>query len=80
MGCPVISSSAGAMSEQVGVAGLLFDPSDSAKLAAHIYTIYDNQELRDQLVKEGKKRAIGFSRDVWSRNLINAVETVQKAL
>lgn len=79
IGCPVISSSAGAMSEQVDLAGLLFDPSDSVTLAAHIYTIYSDQDLREQLVEEGKKRAVGLNRDIWSRKFINAVESAFKS-
>ena len=53
-GCPVISSNAGEMSKQVGNAGLLFDPSDKYEISDCINRLYNNQNLRQNLIVNGQ--------------------------
>lgn len=56
LGCPVISSNVCALPEQVGDAGLLFNPYDIEDMAEKIYRIWTDEELRKELIKKGYER------------------------
>jgi glycosyltransferase involved in cell wall biosynthesis len=57
LGTPVICSNVFSMPEQVGDAGLLFDPFNIEDIAEKIYTILSNASLRTELAAKGFKRA-----------------------
>jgi glycosyltransferase involved in cell wall biosynthesis len=63
-GTPVISSRAGSLPEVVGDAGLFFDPTDVASMAATICQVLDDSRLRDDLACRALDRA---SRFTWDR-------------
>lgn len=52
-GCPVISSSAGALPEVCGGAAVLFDPRDPEALAAQLERVVDDGALRHELTRRG---------------------------
>lgn len=60
-GCPVVSSNVCALPEQIGEAGLLFDPTNTKDMADKIYRIWTDEELRKELVKRGYKRIKDFT-------------------
>jgi glycosyltransferase involved in cell wall biosynthesis len=52
-GCPVISSSAGALPDVCGAAAVLFDPSDAEALTAQLERIVDDGAVRRELTRRG---------------------------
>ncbi len=56
LGCPVVSSNICALPEQIGNAGLLFNPSDIQDMAVKINSIWSNKELRRALIQKGYER------------------------
>jgi glycosyltransferase involved in cell wall biosynthesis len=53
LGCPVVSSNVCALPEQVGDAGIVFDPYNIEDMAKKIHTIWKDETLRMDLVKKG---------------------------
>lgn len=53
---PLLCSSAYAMKEQVGDAGLFFDPNNSYEIALKMIEIKNNKALRNKLTMNSKKR------------------------
>ena len=60
-GCPVVATTAGALPEVVGDAGLLVPPARSGALAAAVARVLDEPGLADQLREAGVVRATRFS-------------------
>ena len=56
LGVPVVSSNVFALPEQVGDAGLLFDPFNIEDMAEKIYNIWTDENLRAELVQKGYNR------------------------
>lgn len=63
-GVPVASSSATALPDQIGDAGLLFDPHDVAAMAHAIETLLGSESTREELRKRGTRRLKDFD---WNR-------------
>jgi len=60
-GCPVISSSASAMKETVGDAGILLEPLDPEKWSGAIEQVLQSGDIKRSLIDKGLKRAKSFS-------------------
>lgn len=56
--CPVIASNVSGAGEQLGEAALLFELNDDQSLVKHILSLRSNHDLRTELKREGKKRAL----------------------
>lgn len=76
-GVPLATSNRGAMPEIAGNAALLFDPADSARLAAILRDLASNASLRTDLIRRGKERAAQFS---WKRTVDQTIAVYQSAL
>ncbi|HXM98295.1 MAG TPA: glycosyltransferase family 1 protein [Candidatus Dormibacteraeota bacterium] len=57
LGCPVAASRVYAMAEQVGDAGLLFDPNSVGELASCIERLWSEDDLCRLLIERGKAKA-----------------------
>jgi glycosyltransferase involved in cell wall biosynthesis len=57
LGCPVLTSNIYGIPEQVGDAGLLFDPENYSDIAENIKLILTNEDLRQELIVKGKEKA-----------------------
>jgi glycosyltransferase involved in cell wall biosynthesis len=57
-GCPIISSTAGALPEVVGEAGIMIPPADIESLANAIATLIENPDKRKILSQSGRKRIL----------------------
>lgn len=55
-GCPVVTTSGGALEEVVGHAGLLVAPDDAGATAAAIEAVLDDPDLRARLAARGPER------------------------
>lgn len=56
LGVPVVSSNVCALPEQVGDAGLLFNPHDVEDIAEKVYKIWTDESLREELINRGYER------------------------
>lgn len=61
---PVVASSAGALPETIGSAGLLLDPFDIGGFADALVAVCNDQNLRQKLINRGEERVKSFS---WGR-------------
>ena len=55
-GCPVVASDVHGTADQVGDAGLLFDPKDPEDLAEKLHTLLIDRQVRENIVKRGAER------------------------
>jgi glycosyltransferase involved in cell wall biosynthesis len=60
-GCPVLSSTSGALPEIYADAAIYFDPKNEAELIEKIREIKENREYRKKMIELGKDRARMFS-------------------
>lgn len=67
LGCPTAVSDKYAMPEQVGDAGLLFDPDSPEEMAACIRKLWTDEELRKNLVRKGYKRIKRWTEESFDR-------------
>ncbi|HAT71231.1 MAG TPA: hypothetical protein DCS63_00245 [Elusimicrobia bacterium] len=74
-GCPVAASNAASIPEVVGEAGLLFDPENTAEMAAAILKAAD-KELRAGLIAAGRQQAGKFSWEKTARDTIGIYSKV----
>jgi glycosyltransferase involved in cell wall biosynthesis len=79
-GTPVIASNIQAISEQVGTAGLLFDPLSSAGIAERMLEVIDNPELARTLSARGRERMAAITPQQYCGQLQELLDGVQSAL
>jgi alpha-1,3-rhamnosyl/mannosyltransferase len=72
LGCPVIASSATALPEVVGDAGLVIGPDDVAGWTAAMLRLLDDETLRSRLVAAGRERVRSLSPGESARRLVAA--------
>jgi glycosyltransferase involved in cell wall biosynthesis len=68
-GCPVISSSGGALPEVAGGAALHFEPGNAAQLVDHLRATAKDGGVRQELIRAGRRRASEFSWEATARAL-----------
>jgi glycosyltransferase involved in cell wall biosynthesis len=76
LGCPVISSYACALPEQVGDSGLLFDPYNIEDIAEKIYNIWTNENLRKELINKGFERVKDLTIENYAKEWEKILEEV----
>ena len=73
-GLPIVTSRTSAIPEIAQDAAAYADPRDPEDIATRIIQVLEDQDLRDQLVSEGKKRVAFFS---WEKVAVLALEFYQ---
>ena len=76
LGRPVAASSTGSLPEVVGALGALFDPSDTASMAAALDRVVEDGELRARCLAEGPTYVERFSWDRAATAIATALEEV----
>lgn len=71
-GVPVASSNVTALPQQVGDAGVLFDPHDVNSIADAVEQLWTDRTLRASLVERGSERVRGVSLTVMARRYVAA--------
>lgn len=78
LGTPVLCSNVFGMPEQLGGAGVLFDPFDVEAMAAAIRRVWESESLREDLVARGRARVADLSLDAFAARWRDVIlETVQ---
>jgi glycosyltransferase involved in cell wall biosynthesis len=73
---PVCASNVVALPEQVGDAGLLFDPNNINDINQKIIQIIIDQELKENIIKNGYLRILNFSHKKYKIELIKVIENI----
>jgi glycosyltransferase involved in cell wall biosynthesis len=77
-GAPVISTTAGALPEIVGDAGILVPPADTRALVEAISGLLDNPDKRVHLAEMGHRRVIGMFN--WKNTAMQTAEVYDEAI
>lgn len=77
-GCPVIASRSASIPEVCGKAALFFDPYNEHELVSAINSVFDRDDLREELVQLGRDNAARYSWESSARSLLRIVEDVCK--
>jgi glycosyltransferase involved in cell wall biosynthesis len=75
-GCPVVTSNTSCMPETAAGAALLCDPNNIREIYHAIHSILNNPKGRNQLIEEGKKRALEFTGEKTSAALVSLYEKI----
>lgn len=78
LGVPVLASSATCLPEQVGDAGMLFNPDDTDGLADALVRIWSDAALRQELIARGRNRVSLFTWERTAAELIATYEAVAR--
>jgi len=74
---PVVTTTAGALPEVVGDAGILVPPENPGALKDAINTLLNNEALREELGKKGRRRAVDmFAWPVAAQNTLAVYKDV----
>ena len=76
-GCPVVCSNVTSIPEVVGHAGLLFDPHSVEEIAERVWAVWDSDEMRLDLRRQGLARARLFD---WAITARKTAEVYRKAI
>jgi glycosyltransferase involved in cell wall biosynthesis len=76
LGTPVCASNVVALPEQIGDAGLLFDPLSVEDIATKICMLLAAPELRRQLVERGHRRIASVTHDDYALRLCEIIEAM----
>lgn len=74
LGCPVVSSNVCALPEQVGNAGLLFNPNIVEDIAEKIFNIWTDATLREELIQKGFDRVKDLNSENYAKNWENVIK------
>lgn len=74
LGCPVAVSNKYAMPEQVGKAGLFFNPDSPEEIAECIRMLWTDEKLREKIIERGYKRALRWTEEDFMKRVLKIVE------
>lgn len=80
IGTPVCSSNVFALAEQVGDAGLLFDPNNARDIADKVLRLLIDDELRQKLVQRGYEKIKAMSFENYSKKLVGIIDAELKII
>lgn len=66
------------MPEQVGNAGLLFNPDSPEEIASCIEKLWMDENLRERLKKLGYKRVKQWNKEKFNKRLLKVVKEVEQ--
>lgn len=76
LGVPIASSNVCALPEQVGDAGLLFDPHNIKDMAEKIYRVWTDRNLRKKLIKKGYERLKDLTLENYAKQWKETIDEV----
>lgn len=78
-GCPVIGSDRGSLSEVVGDAGILVDPTNVQAIAQAMEQMANNTKLRDEYVQKGLAKSKEYSWDKTAEEIFKLISSFSHA-
>lgn len=75
-GTPLCASNVVALPEQIGDAGLLFDPLSADDIADKMRTLLDDADLRRQLVARGRQRMASVNATSYAERLADVIDAL----
>lgn len=76
LGCPVAVSNNYAMGEQVGDAGLLFDPDSPKEIADCIRKLWDDSQFRENMKIKGYEQIAKWQPRDFEKKLVKTIESI----
>lgn len=76
LGCPVAVSNNYAMGEQVGDAGLLFNPDSIEEIADCINRLWNDEQLRDEMREKGYRQIAAWQPKDFEQRLVKTIDMV----
>ena len=73
MECPIIASDATSIPEVAGDAAYYFDPKNPQSICDAMHRIIDDHALRENLIRNGKKRVTSYSYDTVARRHLDLI-------
>ncbi len=80
LGVPIVCSNSFSMTEQVGKAGIFFDPMDIDDIADKIYRVWTDNDLTTQLIHEANRLAPELSVERFGERWTNLVDDTLQQL
>jgi glycosyltransferase involved in cell wall biosynthesis len=77
LGTPVCASNVVALPEQIGDAGVLFDPMSVEDMAEKISSLLGDADLRKELIRKGKARISAMTADAYAGELEAALDRIE---
>ena len=77
LGTPICASNVVALPEQVGDAGLLFDPLSPEDIAEKMLRLFDDAELRRQLAERGRRRMTAVTSADYAAQLASILDALK---
>ncbi len=74
LGCPTIASNVSGAQEQLGDAVLLVDPKQPQEIAAAIYALFTDDNLRQKKIELGLKRASQWNAKDYMREIFTTID------
>jgi glycosyltransferase involved in cell wall biosynthesis len=74
--CPVAVSNVYAMPEQIGEAGLVFDPNSYEQIADVIYRLWTDDNLVSDLINKGREKNMAWGTKQFSKELFSIIKRV----
>lgn len=78
LGCPVAVSNKYAMPEQIGKAGLTFDPDSPEEIADCIEKLWKDEKLREEMREKGYLRVSQWTTEDFEKRVFRIMESVAK--
>lgn len=75
MGCPVAVSNIYGMPEQIGDAGLKFNPNSIDEIADTLLRLWNDDKLCKSLTQKGFEQAKKFTQDEFNKKLLKIIES-----
>ena len=75
-GCPVAVSNIYGMPEQVGDAGLLFNPNSDSEIADTIYKLWTDDETTISLINEGYQKSKNWGQTQFNQRLLEIITSI----
>jgi len=72
--CPIATSNTSSMKEIALECGLLFDPESQNEITENILNLYNNKELRSDLIKKGKSKSMEFNQSAFARKFLQSIK------
>ncbi len=76
--CPVLTSNVPGLPEQVGDAGIIFDPRSEQSIADAIWKLYTDAEARGRMIASGRAKVAAWTPREYAAKLVGILEEARR--